>query len=65
MNAFICMEWVREHGGKQLDYTTNKHVVDWVVNTALEMFDDEESIELCKKALISAQVQIYESENGL
>lgn len=58
MNSFMCMEWIRKHGCKQHDYTTNKHVVDWVVNVALELNSSDADIELCKMAKKEAKRQL-------
>lgn len=65
MGAFLCLEWVKKHAGKQFDLITNINVVDHVADKALEIATTQEEIELCKFAKQKAQEQIIEQQKNL
>lgn len=65
MGAFLCLEWVKKHAGKQFDLITNINVVDHVADKALEIANTQEEIELCKLAKQKAQEQIIEQQKNL
>ena len=65
MGAFLCLEWVKKHAGKQFDLITNINVVDHVADKALEIATTQEEIELCKLAKQKAQEQIIEQQKNL
>lgn len=65
MGAFLCLEWVKKHSGKQFDLITNINVVDHVADKALEIATTQEEIELCRLAKQKAQEQIIEHQKNL
>ena len=65
MGAFLCLEWVKKHAGKQFDLITNINVVDHVADKALEAAITQEEIELCRLAKQKAQEQIVEQQKKL
>lgn len=65
MGAFLCLEWVKKHAGKQFDLITNIHVAEHVADKALEIATTQEEIELCRLAKQKAQEQIIEHQKIL